>query len=289
MRLVFAFCITLALSACAASPAPTVAAAKSFKDCDDCPMMVELPYEKSFMAGAPDTEKDREPYDGPQRSVTIAYPLAMGKFEVTHGEWEACRKDKGCTHAPRQECRIDLGCTPKPTDSQDRSKMPVTDVSWNDAQAYVRWLSAKTGKTYRLPTEAEWEYAARGGATTRYSWGEAITRAHANYGMDVCCGPHISGEDKWDLSAPVGSFPANGFGLHDLAGNAWEWVDDCWDENPSTGPVDGSARQMPGCRVRIMRGGSWASLPQRLRSAFRQGTGGNDRGPSHGFRVARVG
>ncbi len=278
--------LLVSLAACADAPTALRRAGTVFKDCADCPVMVVLP-QRSFLMGAPDNEPSREPYDGPQRKVSISYALAVGKFEITHGEWQACLNDGGCARVPRQECRAELGCKPRPGDPTDRGPYPVDDLNWNEAQGYVKWLSAKTGKTYRLLSEAEWEYAARGGASTTYSWGDQATRAFANYGMDACCGPYASGEDKWELASPVGSFPANGFGLYDMAGNVWEWVEDCWDENPLSGPVDGSARQKPNCRMRMTRGGSWTSLPQRLRPAFRQGTGAGERDPYIGFRVAR--
>jgi len=288
MRIILGVCFSLMLGLSGASHAASrlPAAGKDFKDCADCPAMVVLP-QKSFMMGAPDNETGKEPFDGPQRKVTIAYPVAVGKFEITNAEWEACLRDGGCTRVPRPACRAEMGCTPYPMEAADRPHMPVTDISWIDAQGYVRWLSAKTGATYRLLTEAEWEFAARAGAKTAYAWGDTATRHYANYGMDKCCGPQIDGDDKWELLSPVGSFPANAYGVYDLAGNTWAWVPDCWDENPATGPIDGSAREVPDCHERIMRGGSWASLPQRIRPAFRQGSAAIDRDNFIGFRVAR--
>ena len=284
--LTLAVATLLLVLASAAHATPLYKAGTEFKDCADCPVMVVLP-QQSFMMGSPDNEPGRESFDGPQRKVTIAYGLAVGKFEVTRAEWQACLQEGGCTRVPREECRAELGCTAKPDDSIDRGTFPVSDVNWNDAQTYVKWLSVKTGETYRLLSEAEWEYAARGNTSTTYSWGDKAARKFANYGMDSCCGPFASGEDTWELSSPVGNFPANGFDLHDMAGNVWEWVEDCWNENPATGPIDGSAREKPECRLRIMRGGSWASLPQRMRPAFRQGTGAGERDNYIGFRVAR--
>ncbi len=283
---VFLAALYISLAGSAAHAAPLFKPGTEFKDCADCPVMVVLPKQKVFMMGAAEHEPGREPYDGPKRRVTINYALAVGKFEITEAQWEACLKEAGCTRVPRNECRTDQGCTPTPNDPTDRSNYPVNDVSWADVQTYVRWLSEKTGATYRLLSEAEWEFAARAGTNSTYYWGDKPARKFANYGMDTCCGPYASGEDKWELSAPVGSFPPNRFGLHDMAGNVWEWVQDCWDEKP--GPVDGSALEKPNCRLRIMKGGSWASLPQRLRPAFRQGTGAGDRDNYIGFRVART-
>lgn len=283
---VFVAALFVSLTSFASEAARLPKAGTAFKDCADCPVMVVLPQKKTFMMGAPADEPDREPFDGLPRKVTIAYPLAVGKFEVSEAEWQACLKDGGCTRVPRAECRLEQGCKPKPEDPTDRSLFPVNDINWSEAQTYVKWLSAKTGQTYRLLSEAEWEFAARGGAKTTYAWGKQAGRAFANYGMETCCGPYAGGEDKWELASPVGSFPANGFGLYDMAGNVWEWVADCWEESP--GPVNGSAREKPNCRMRMTRGGSWATLPQRMRPAFRQGTGAGERDNFIGFRVARA-
>jgi formylglycine-generating enzyme required for sulfatase activity len=165
--------------------------------------------------------------------------------------------------------------------------MPVTDVSWFHAQAYAAWLSQKTGAKYRLLTEAEWEYAARAGARTTYAWGDKASHTQANYGLDECCGGLATGPDKWELSAPVGSFSANRFGLHDLSGNVWEWVEDCWEE-AAPRPIDGSAHEAPNCQIRIMRGGSWASLPVKIRPGHREPNHPGDVGEFLGFRVART-
>ncbi len=245
-----------------------------FRDCAECPVMVVLP-KASFMMGSPEEEKGRSKNEGPQRKVTIAYPLAVGKFEVTFDEWDACLAEAGC-RGRRTERQ-----------GKERGQRPVTHVDWNDAQAFVKWLAAKTKMKYRLLSEAEWEYAARAGASTQYTWGAAPDRARANYGMDECCGGFVSGSDVWELAAPVGSFPPNAFGLHDLHGNLWEWVQDCWDENPATGPIDGGAREAGDCGLRIMRGGSWASMPVRIRAAFRDAFGPSDNDNFIGFRVAR--
>ena len=287
MRLmIFLAAVCVSLTGFAAQAAPLFKPGTEFRDCADCPVMRVLPQSKTFMMGAADKEPGREPYDGPKRKVTIDYALAVGKFEVTAAEWQACLDDGGCSRVPREECRPDVGCVTKPEYPADRGNYPVGDINWGEAQTYVTWLSTKTGQHYRLLSEAEWEFAARGGTSTTYPWGDKAARKYANYGMDTCCGPFASGEDKWELSSPVGSFPANAFGLYDMAGNVWEWVEDCWDDAP--GPVDGSAREKPNCRMRMARGGSWATLPQRIRPAFRQGTGAGERGNYIGFRVART-
>ena len=158
------------------------------------------------------------------------------------------------------------------------------NVSWEDAQSYVSWLSRQTGEEYRLPTEAEWEYAARAGTTTKYSWGNEIGVNRANcrpteeYGT---CG------DRFEYTAPVGSFAANPWGLHDMHGNVWEWVQDCGPGNYADAPADGSAWLSGDCSVRVVRGGSWISYPWFLRAAYRYGISSGYRYFS-GFRVART-
>ena len=155
------------------------------------------------------------------------------------------------------------------------------NVSWEDAQSYVRWLSRETGEEYRLLSEAEWEYAARAGTRTRYWWGDAIGRNRAN-----CAGNHCG--DSYRYTAPVGSFSSNGFGLHDMHGNVWEWVEDCWNDSYRGAPSDGSAWESGDCGVRVLRGGSWSHVPRLLRSAYRFGSTAGDRSSYAGFRVART-
>ena len=152
-------------------------------------------------------------------------------------------------------------------------------VSWKDAQAYVAWLSEETGEEYRLPSEAEWEYAARAGSTTKYSWGNKIGVNQANCDNDSC-------GDQWEYAAPVGSFAPNGFGLYDIHGNVWEWVQDCWNGSYAGAPSDGSAWRTGNCADRLKRGGSWSSPPGNLRAAYRSGS--EYRNSNTGFRVART-
>ncbi len=166
---------------------------------------------------------------------------------------------------------------------------PVKQVSWDDAQDFVRRLGAKTGKQYRLLTEAEWEYAARAGTATKYPWGVGASHEYANYGKDRCCGGLASGRDRWVNTSPVGSFSANAFGLHDMHGNVDEWVDDCWHDSYSEAPTNGSAWASGGdCRDRVLRGGSWGLGPWNLRSASRLRFTSGFRLSSGGFRVART-
>ena len=190
---------------------------------------------------------------------------------MTFAEWDACARDGGC---PRGEAIAnDIGW--------GRGRRPVIYVSWNDAKRYVRWLSRKTGKAYRLPSESEWEYAARAGTQTVYSWGDEIGVNRAN-----CrgCG------SQWDDSktAPVGSFGANAWGLHDMHGNVREWVEDCWNGSYAGAPADGSAWRAGNCAVRVLRGGSWSGRPSNLRAADRNWYTTGNRNFNRGFRVART-
>ncbi len=166
-------------------------------------------------------------------------------------------------------------------EGRGRGSRPVINVSWDDAVAYTEWLSEQTGKRYRLPSEAEWEYAARAGTTTRYSWGKKIGSNLANCNG---CG------SRWDDSttAPVGSFPANAWGLHDMHGNVWEWVQDCWNGSYQGAPADGSAWERGNCSRRVLRGGSWLNDPSNLRAANRFRYSSGARLLNYGFRIART-
>ena len=203
----------------------------------------------------------------PVHQVTISQPLAVGKYEVTFAEWDACVSAGGCSH--------------RPEDRWGRGRHPVIGVSWDDAQEYVGWLSQQTGASYRLLSESEWEYAARAGSGTACSWGNEIGSGRANC---ESCG------SRWDNSqtAPVGSFTANGFGLHDMHGNTGEWVQDCWNESYNGAPSNGSAWQQGDCSRRFLRGGSWGYEPWALRSAYRFGNSTGGRYDFLGFRVART-
>jgi formylglycine-generating enzyme required for sulfatase activity len=252
-----------------------------FKECDKCPEMVEVPSGR-FMMGSPASEPGRDIDEGPQHNVTIAKPLAVGRFAVTFDEWDACVADGGCDGYRPQ----DLGW--------GRGRRPVINVSWDEATTYASWLSRKTGKPYRLLTEAEWEYAARAGSTTAYYWGNEIGKGNAN------CAPVAKLEcgSQWDnkQTAPVGSFAANAFGLYDMAGNVWQWVQDCYHNSYNGAPADGSAWTTGNCYgtlqdgdlQRVIRGGSWISGPLLLRSAGRFRDTFNSEGNLLGFRVGRT-
>ena len=243
------------------------AAGETFRECPSCPEMVVVPA-GSFMMGSPSHEEGRYGNEGPAHRVTISEPFAAGVYEVTFAEWDACASGGGCGgHRPDDE-------------GWGRGNRPVINVSWKDAQAYADWLSRKTGAEYRLLSEAEWEYAARAGTTTRFHWGDDVGRNRAN----CYCG------DSWDTTAPVGSFAANGWGLHDMHGNVWEWVEDCWNESYAGAPSDGNAWESGNCDRRVLRGGSWYSddVERFLRSANRSRSETGFRRKYDGFRVART-
>ena len=229
-------------------------AGEAFRDCAECPEMVAVPA-GSFAMGSPPGEKGRTEAEGPVRQVTIARPFAIGKYEVTFAEWDACLRAGGCEHRPDDE-------------GWGRGRRPVMNVSWQDAQAYLRWLSAKTGEDYRLPSEAEWEYAARAGTTGPFHFGRAISPELANYGGNAAHGPGAKGAWR-ERTAPVGSYPPNAFDLHDAHGNVSEWVQDCWNRSHAGAPSDGSARLDGDCSLRVLRGGSWYVKARFLRSAYR--------------------
>ncbi len=247
--------------ASAQPPRAPAAPPKTVRDCDDCPELALVPA-GSFEMGS----NEMFEFEKPVRSVTIGSAFYIGTREVTFEEWDSCVAQGGCSHRPGDR---NLG----------RGKRPVTDIHWNDAGAYLVWLSLKTGRKYRLPTEAEWEYSARAGTTTSYPWGSAIDKEKAN-----CNGCNAQPRRQ---SSEVAQFPANGFGLYDMAGNAAEWVADCWSENYRASPRDGSAYSPPGCRERVLRGGSFNNDPRYLRSAARFKYEADVRFYTNGFRVMR--
>ncbi len=243
-------------------------AGHSFKECADCPEMIAVPAGRFTMGSPPGRGYDSE---RPAHEVTIAKPFAVAKFALTFDEWDAC--------AARGGCRRDVSDS-----GWGRGRRPAINGSWDDAQAYVKWLSSITGKPYRLLSEAEYEYAARAGTETKYPWGEEIKlngQAMANCNG---CGSQWGGKQ----TVPVGSFPANAFGLYDIVGNVSEWTEDCWNGSYTGAPADGSPWTSGDCYHRIVRGGSWGDNPSFLRSAIRYGDAAGGRGGLVGFRVART-
>jgi formylglycine-generating enzyme required for sulfatase activity len=255
----------LCLAACSpAGEGSSATVSGTFTDCEGCPEMVRIPAGE-FMMGSPTSEMYRGAET--QHRVTIP-PFALGKYEVTFDQWDACIADGGCGGY-------------RPNDNGwGRGNNPVINVSWNDATAYVQWLSRKTGKPYRLPSESEWEYAARAGTITAFAFGETITTDQVNFDGSP------NGQNR-ARTTPVGSFPANAFGLHDMHGNVWEWIADCWsDEYTEANPANGAAYERPNCQGHVMRGGSWEDYSGEARAAARVGAFNDDAFPSDGFRVA---
>jgi len=279
----------------------TLSPGDSFKDCDVCPEMVVVPA-GTFLMGSPSYEKGRNAKrEGPVHRVRIERPFAIGKFEVTKAEYAEFVTTTG--YSGGSSCKTTDG-TGKWEDRSGRSwhdpgyrqsdREPVVCVSWQDASAYLEWLSRKTGKTYRLPSEAEWEYAARAGTTTARSWGEAADLAcrfanvHDQTSASTNNFSHSAHEcdDGFPQTAPVGSYSPNAFGLHDMIGNVGEYVEDCWTESYTGAPADGSARLDGDCTKRIIRASSWSKSPAFARSAGRAGADSADRYDNDGFRVA---
>lgn len=268
----------------------------TFSDCDTCPTMMVIP-PGSFLQGSSGSEPGREMSEGSKHKVSIAYPLAVGVFEVTRGQFSRFASEVGYT---TDSCWVyDNGwgkesardwLSPGFAQNDDH---PVTCVSWEDAQAYVSWLSGKTGRSYRLLSESEWEYVARSGSAAARSWGDnpAFACQSANV-ADYAAEKNYPGwkihgcDDRYTYTAPVGKFEVNGFGISDTMGNVFEWVADCWNDNYKAAPADGSAWLDGECGKRVLRGGSWYSRPNFVRSAYRNRFPPDHRSSSFGFRVA---
>ena len=231
-----------------------------FRDCSDCPELVIAPSGDFAMGSNMKTSEE------PVHHVVIGKNFAIERREVTFAQWDRCVAQSACKYSP-------------PDQGWGRGDRPVTNVSWDDAMEFVAWLSKTTGKPYRLPTEAEWEYAARGGATTPYWWGKEVGADHAQC---ADCGGSVKGE-----TVPAGSFRPNAFGLYDTAGNAAEWVEDCWNPDYRGAPADGSAWTKGDCSLRVLRGGSFADKALSVRSSARFRYDEDVRYYANGFRVAR--
>jgi formylglycine-generating enzyme required for sulfatase activity len=251
----------------------------TFQECaKNCPVMVVIPAGE-FMMGSPESRKgDR---DGPQHKITIAKSFAVGKFEVTFDEWDACVEVGGCK---RDACDAVGRCEPiAGGQTWGRGRRPVINVSWNDAKQFVDWFSKMTGKEYRLLSEAEWEYAARAGSTTAYSWGNEIKKDGKTMANCGNCGSQYQRQ-----TAPVGQFDTNAFGLYDMHGNVNEWVEDCAHDSYEGAPENGSVWMSDTCIAYMYRGGSWYADHTISRSAWRDWLRPNYRSSSVGFRVART-
>jgi formylglycine-generating enzyme required for sulfatase activity len=280
-----------------AQPLP---AGKIIRDCASCPKMVVIPA-GSFDMGSPNSEAERSDDEGPVHHVNVV-TFAMGKTEITRGQFAAFANETKyssgdkCWTLEKGKIEEREGDWRKLRYGQE-DNYPIGCVNWNDAQAYTQWLSHKTGKQYRLPTEAEWEYSARGKTSTARYWGDNPDEAckYAN-AADKTAQAQIHGASSWSAfncsdgfsyTAPVGSFKANAFGLFDMLGNAWEWTEDSYHGSYKDAPVDGSAWQGDGAK-RVLRGGSWNNSPRIVRSAMRNSYKPELRYSFYGFRVART-
>ncbi|MDX2142896.1 MAG: formylglycine-generating enzyme family protein [Rhodospirillaceae bacterium] len=285
-QLTVASAITFAVSACTADGAKTKPVAGAvFRDCRDCPEMIIVPAGNALI-GSLESEVGRLPNEGPQHEVRIARPFAISKFEVTRGQYAAFVRETGRVSSTR--CVVWTGARggeavdgkswqdPNFPQTDDH---PVVCITWTDANDYVNWLRGKTGKPYRFLSEAEWEYAARAGTTTRYSFGDDA--------KDICKFANVPDQSAKDSvrgspwlytdctdgygvqTSPVGTFAPNAFGLHDMHGNLWEWTEDCYSDTFTGAPTDGSAWMAAPCHRRAVRGGSLSAPVQNSRSASR--------------------
>jgi len=276
-----------------------------FKDCSDCPEMIVVPA-GTFRMGSVSGEKGlpADGRQGPQHQVKIGRSFAVGKFHVTVDQFASFVSATG--YETGSECFVREGA--RGEIKRDRSwrnpgffqtgSHPAVCLNLMDGRAYVDWLAEKTGRPYRLLTEAEWEYAARGGSTGSYSfgndekdlcrYGNGVDRTARNALADLRGASQAAlCDDGYAYTSPVGTFAANGFGLYDMQGNAWQWTEDCWHANYIGAPSDGSAWLLGDCSRHVLRGGAWSSLPTGLRAASRLSSDSLYRASFFGLRVAR--
>ena len=268
-----------AATACSTDSKKLPSGLSVFRDCTDAPEMIALSGGR-FQMG--DLVGDGQPYERPPHEVKIA-PLAVGRYEITNAQWQACVKGGACLPSKY------------PSDDQ-HGRYPVAGITWTQAKAYTDWLAARTGKPYRLLSEAEWEYAARGGNQGRYPWGSfdpntcnytnlmdaSGKREHPEFYWAEKCDDHFA------ATAPVGSFPPNAWGFSDMLGNVWEWVADCWHADYNNAPSDGSAWPAESCRKHVNRGGGWGNNANALRLSSRDADPSDTTSSGLGFRVARA-
>ena len=283
---------------------PCASPAGAAPECPHCPEMVVIPAGQFVMGAAPGEEEQGNLAPGfrgrsePQRRVDVKR-FAAGKFEVTRAQYRAFaeatgRRANGCFVWRGSDFEMDPARSWRDPGFVQSDAHPATCVSWEDASAYVAWLSGQTRRKYRLLTEAEWEYAARAGTTAPVYWGDASACEFAN-GADRATAAGVPGADGWGVAscndghaytAPVGSFRPNAFGLHDMLGNVEEWTQDCWNANYAGAPVDGSAATAGDCSMRSVRGGAWDDAPVGVPAAYRVGSPTIIRVYRRGFRVA---
>lgn len=293
MRAPYILLVLLATLPAAAQPA-------RFRDCADCPEMVAIPA-GSFVMGVTAEEEAREGlpprisgWSSPPMRVDLA-AFAMGRTHVTRGEFATFVAATGHATATCGEAGVDW----RNAGFAQTDAHPVVCVRWSDALAYAAWLSARTGRAYGLPSEAQFEYASRAGTTTARFWGDGRAQAcaHANVAdrahlatlpPDTDPARNFACDDGFAQTAPVASFPPNAFGLHDMLGNAWQWMADCWTTSLPELPRDGRARSQRGCTERTVRGGGWNYSPRYIRAGFRYGEPATDVVSSNGFRVIRA-
>ena len=242
-----------------------------FKDAEIAPEMVIVPAGEFWM-GSKDGEGKED--ERPRHKVAIAKPFAVGRYAVTFDEWDAARAAGGVSHNPSGQVR-------------GRGRRPVINVNWDDAQAYIEWLSSRTGQPYRLLSEAEWEYCCRAGTETQFWWGDEISTEQANYDGNYTFGKGAKGGYS-QKTLPVHSFRPNPWGLYQVHGNVWEWCQDCWNGNYHNAPTDGSAWTAGEGKYRVLRGGSWGGGSETLRPARRIVNSRDDRNYDVGLRVART-
>lgn len=260
--------------AAGSSAAGQAAPFKTFKDCAACPAMIALPGGRYMMGAAPDEPWADSREEGPRHEVTIR-GFALAATEITFEEWDACVADGGCD-----------GYTPA-DEGWGRGARPVIHVSLKDAETFAAWLNSKVeGSPYRLPSEAEWEYAARAGADTPFWFGARITPQDANYNTKASYGRGPKARPLW-RTAPAKTYKPNPWGFYEMTGNVWEWTSDCWHWSYEGAPSDGSRRATGDCKEAPMRGGSWDERPHHLRSANRFYLPIDRRRSELGFRIAR--
>jgi formylglycine-generating enzyme required for sulfatase activity len=269
-----------------AAAEPMAVRPAAFQECAQCPPMVAVP-PGSFVMGSPLGEATRGDSEGPQHEVSFIRPIAIARTAITRGQFAPFARETGILPSPKCDWSA-------PGFAQNDSH-PVVCVSWDDAVRYAKWLSGKAGKSYRLLSEAEYEYAARAGASTAYPWGafSADACAFANAGDAARRLRHpalkdpVACSDGFAETAPAGSFAPNAFGLQDMTANTWSWTQDCWHPSYEDAPANGTARAEDGCAFRVARGGSWNFGARAARAAMRGKLAPTVRGPDQGFRVAR--
>ena len=291
----------------AATPAHARArSTRLIRHCTSCPQMIPIP-SGSFVMGAPKSDPRSDGTERPQTQVRVK-AFWLGKYPVTRGEYAYFARttnrpvDKGCSWTGRAKADADKVSTWQDTGFPQSDRSPVVCVTWDDVNAYIGWLRTKTGKPYRLPSEAEWEYAARAGSSTAYPWGGSASHQRANYGAEQW-GPLVSGRDRWEYTSPVGAFPPNRFGLYDMHGNVLEYVQDCFSSNyqrlprdaspflvsekMTTNPID-ELNGLDSCSLHMLRGGDWGDPGAMIRSSARnfQLPPASYRSGGVGFRVA---